>query len=466
MQYLKRFRFLVTVLSLVGLFSLTLSWQRVHSQAQATDATDALEFDASAVVHGFATAPGLPDGDLFLLPRPLRLLINRPPASARLMEVNADSFGDEPVTIGALPNVPARGFSLVGADETVQALTCAESIWDGNLILAATAGAQGDVVRVFLQYADGTGKQELLLMTAEAEGFRLTGLHSQLKLYVDNRFALGPDTPKGSLLPFVDEAGQYGRRTGLLTFAFPMDHRSPLHGCFQMGIEITRAHSAGMTTVVVPDIVVNRNRVAGDENNSGTGLLGGLNGGYPSGLPCNAECPTRVVTPTPTPTPAPTPECNECKTLCFRSPQHYYLMFCTRPETIPFGTVLIGGVNFNRPVPARSTPAAVAMRSAGLIPLQQLNKEFVAAQLSVLLAGGEGSANIIATMEGRLYCYDLDFAPLTLSNGFILSPQSKLKDLFAQARASLSTNHDEDMTALARIFDLLNGNSTLGTCHR
>jgi hypothetical protein len=458
MPYLKKFRFAIST-SLFGLgVALLLLGQPALKHAQAAAETN-LQVNLSAVVHGFEKVAGLPDGDLFLLPQPLKLIINEPPANTELFAVTAESFGGPASSMGALANVPANGFTASQPGESVRALTCAESIWDGNLILASTPGAVGDVVRVFVQNGDGTGVQDLLRLTSETEGFRLSDLHGGLKLFVDNRFALGTDTKKGTLIPFVDEASLRGQRTGLLTFAFPMDFDSPLHGCFQLGIEIVRAQGEGMTSVVVTDIVVNRNRVAGDENTAATGLLGGLTGGYPTGLPCAADCPM-VTPPPPTPTPEPV-----CKTLCFRSAQYFYFMYCTRPETIPYGSLLVGGVNFNHPVAARSLPPAVALRNPRpQVPIQQLNKEYVALQLNLLLAGGPASPHVQEGLASALACYGLDFQPVTLSNGVVLNPATSLATLIEQTRSAIEGHKTENMSTLAQLLALLNGNNAVGGC--
>lgn len=283
MQYLKNFRLAISFCMLV-LGVLCLNGQYAFRPTQAAEPS--IQLDLSAVVRGFAKAPGLPDGDIFLLPKPLSLTLDRPADGTTAFAVNTASFGAEAQTMGALANVPARGFSVVQPGATVRALTNAESIWDGNLILSATDGSEGDVVRVYVQDGDSTGVQELLRFTRETDGFRLSSIHPYLKLFVDNRFAIGPSTPQGTLIPFVDEAGSHGKRTGLLTFSFSMDSDSTLNGCFQLGFEITRALGVGTTSVVVTDIVVNRHRLSGDENNPSTGLLGQLTGGYPNGSLC------------------------------------------------------------------------------------------------------------------------------------------------------------------------------------
>lgn len=289
MQYLKKLpHFIFICLLLASVLSVS-NWP--YSVARASDP---LQLDVPALVHGFATAPGLPEGDLFLLSKPLQLTLAQEPDSLRTFAISAETFGAAAEKVGLLPGVPANGFSLSTPGETARALLNTESLRAGNLMLAATAGTTGDVVRVFARFGGGTGGQELFRLTVEEEGYRLSDLHPHLKLFVDNRFALGPDTKQGALLPFVDEAGPRGKRTGLLTFVFPQDFESPLRHCLQLGLELKRAQGAGTSSIVLSDLVVNRHKVEGDENNSGEGLLGKLPQGYPSGAPCKPGASRRL----------------------------------------------------------------------------------------------------------------------------------------------------------------------------
>lgn len=147
----------------------------------------------------------------------------------------------------------------------------------------------------------------------------------------------------------------------------------------------------------------------------------------------------------------------KCNTICFRTPQDWLLSF----NPLPRSPVLIGGINFNTP-----TRDIQAIRSAlqgnvfgfgNLTPLQQLNQQFVAAQLSLNFAGGGPvTANVL---WANLSCYGgrlALFAPATLSNGFTFTPNSMLKDLFMQAEFAIRENRTTDMLALARFFALLN----------
>jgi hypothetical protein len=425
-----------------------------HRRNEAAQAAGFLRLDIPAVTHGFQKTPQLPDGDLFLLPKPLAMAASNAPEGAHVFPVNFESFGGDAESIGALPTTAPQGLALSSPNTKVRAISCSESIWDGNLLIASTAGAtDGDTVRLFLEYPDGTAGPEVATFTVRYSSVVISRLHPHLMLFVNNRKAMGPSQHEGDFIPLSRAAGVNGFRTDLITIAWPMGTQSPLQGCFRVGVEITRGDKEGQTAVVFTDIVVNRNRTPGDENNPGLGLLARLTGGYPSGLPCRAECPF--------PDPGAPGNGNDCNTICFRSPQYFLLNL----DHLPNGAVLVGGVNQNRPISTTNTSAmAIALRG-GATPLQQLNQEFVAAQLNVLNAGGDGSPMVFSAMEGKLRCYNRTFDPVALSNGFTIRADTKLKDLFQQTRFCIWDNRTQDMLALAKVFDSLNGNSPLAFCH-
>lgn len=424
-----------------------------HRWNEAAKAAEFLRLDIPAVTHGFQKTPQLPDGDLFLLPQPLAMAVSNAPDGAQVFPVNLDSFGGDPESIGALPTTAPQGLALSSPNTTIRAISCSESFWDGNLLIASTAGAtDGDTVRLFLEFPDGTAGPEVATFTIMNSSAVISQLHPHLMLFVNNRMAMGPSQHEGDLIPLSRVAGVNGFRTDLITISWPMGSQSPLQGCFRVGVEITRGAAEGQTAVVFTDVVVNRNRTPGDENNPGLGLLARLTGGYPSGLPCNAECPFPNV---------PNPGGGECSAICFRSPLYFLLNL----DRLPNGAVLIGGVNFNRPISTTNIRAIEIALRGGTAPLQQLNQEFVAAQLNVLNAGGDGSPQVFSAMEGKLRCYNLAFDPVTLSNGFTITVGTKLKDLFQQTKFCILDNRTQDMLALAKLFDLLNGNSPLAFCN-
>lgn len=150
----------------------------------------------------------------------------------------------------------------------------------------------------------------------------------------------------------------------------------------------------------------------------------------------------------------------KCQSLCFRAPQYFALNFSRLPE----GVVVIGGINFNIPISASNVAAIRLALAGGASPLQRLNREFLAAQLSLELAGGHSSPSVFTALWSLLSCSGLSFAPATLSNGFTLTPNSMLNDLFEQTRLAIRDNRAADMLVLANLFAQINGNDPLGRC--
>jgi hypothetical protein len=447
-----RFAALAVLLVLItGFLTTSSTSDRKESAAQAAEF---LRLDIPALAHGFQKTPSLPDGDVFLAPKPLTMAISDAPEGAEVFAVNPENFGGDAESLGALPTTEPRGMALLTPNGRLRAVTCAESVWDGNLLIASTPGSDGDKVRLFLEQTDGSAGPDLATFTVQYPGIVVSDLHPHLMMFVNDRRARGESAHAGDFIPYSRAAGESGYRTELLTLAWPMGFVSPLQGCFRVGIEISRANNPGRTAVVVTDIVVNRNRAPGDENNPGVGLLEGLTGGYPTGFPCKPECPF------PTP-PDPQIGASNCSAICFRSPQYFLLNL----DRLPNGVVLIGGMNYNRPISTTNIPAMALALRGGFSALQKLNQEFVAAQLNLLNAGGDGSPKVFHAMEGKLSCYGLAFDPITLSNGFEITPDTKLKDLYQQTRFCIYDNKVEDMPALTKIFDLLNGNNPLAFCN-
>jgi hypothetical protein len=154
----------------------------------------------------------------------------------------------------------------------------------------------------------------------------------------------------------------------------------------------------------------------------------------------------------------------KCDTVCFRAPQYYALNL----NRLPNGTVIIGGLNFNNPLSIQAhIPAIKQALQGGGGPLQQLNQEYVAAQLSLAAAGGSSSAPVMNGLWSQIKCYQgglQSFAPVILGNGAVLTPESMLKELFMQAELAIRQNRTADMLKLVPLFDLLNGNDPTGRC--
>ena len=158
-------------------------------------------------------------------------------------------------------------------------------------------------------------------------------------------------------------------------------------------------------------------------------------------------------------------ECPTCKcdTICFQPPSLCVIFL----DKLPNGAIFVGGVNFNNPVNIRTQEALIKSALQGgslfgnsLTPLQRLNKGYVAAQLSLLRAGGSASSPVaVNALWSCLRCYNTQlagFTPIALSNGKTLSPDSMVKELFDQARQAILSNNTGDMLKLAGLFEMLN----------
>jgi uncharacterized repeat protein (TIGR01451 family) len=418
---------------------------------------------APAVTHGFARSGELPGGDLFALPDGLRLSAVSRADGVEVFALDQASFGEG---VPALPGLGPDGLRFRRPDATTRVVACEESLWDLSLVLAGSGVVADDTVRLLLLTPGG--ERELALFTMQGAGAAVTRLHPDLALYLNNRLANGPGrVGAGDFVPFLIPAGAGGARGGLLTFSFPMAQDSPLHGCGQLGIEVRRGAGAGAVSVVVTDVVVNRDERPGDRLNAGAGLLGGLSGGFPTGRPCGAAC---AACP-------PGGGAGECVTVCVRPPLYYTLFIDRLASATDLGrqAVVIGGVNSNQPVMVRNNvgPIKAALRggtfayATPVTPLARLNQGLVAAQLNVALAAADGSPAASDVLRARLGCYRrlADFAPVRLSNGAALTPDSTLGELFGQALAAVREDRAADMDALASLLAAFNAHEMWGLCH-
>ncbi len=150
----------------------------------------------------------------------------------------------------------------------------------------------------------------------------------------------------------------------------------------------------------------------------------------------------------------------QCQVVCLQSPR-YYLVSSSR---LPRGYVFIGGVNFNSPILVQNNVIEVNRAlQGGTSPLQILNQQLLAAQLS-LLAGPFGGSVPSSVQNSSLRCYSLNFAPVQLSNGITLSRNTTFGDLLSQSRSAITSGRTDDMTKLAMVLALLNGNDPLNRC--
>lgn len=150
----------------------------------------------------------------------------------------------------------------------------------------------------------------------------------------------------------------------------------------------------------------------------------------------------------------------DCRTICFRSAQY----FVRNINRVPNGLVHIGGVNANTPLPVDGNEALIkSTLQGGTSAPQQLNAQYVASQLSFIIAGSAATAG---AMQGSPRCYGVSFTPVLLSNNAIITPNTTLGEIFAQIRSAFSENRTQDMPQLTAILLLLNGTDPFSTCNR
>ena len=144
----------------------------------------------------------------------------------------------------------------------------------------------------------------------------------------------------------------------------------------------------------------------------------------------------------------------KCDTICFRTSTYFLL----RLDYLPGGSILIGGANLNNPVSILKSKDLIRNAlQGGAGPVQKLNQQYVATQLSLASAGGIGSPVVFNTFWSPLKCSGVHFDPVTLSNGVELSPDSLLDTLNTQAQLAIKQNRTADMLIIAQILSLLNG---------
>ena len=233
-------------------------------------------FTAAAVTHGAG-------GDQFLLPDPLNLTLVSSPSGSGIVTV-PNLMPD--VSTGFLPGVTLQGIALA-RQGTALALSCSDSFWDINFAILST-GVTGDQVRLFLRTPGGNTDRALATFTVQSGGVVVTDLSSDVTLFHNNRLATGGQVVKGDLVG--TQIGNLGISSGLLTLSLMAPGGQSLSGCYQLGIELSRAGTAnGITAVIIGDVVVNRTQAS---TSTGTGLIFGTTGSFPTGLPCNTVCPT------------------------------------------------------------------------------------------------------------------------------------------------------------------------------
>jgi len=143
----------------------------------------------------------------------------------------------------------------------------------------------------------------------------------------------------------------------------------------------------------------------------------------------------------------------KCDTICFRSPTYWSFYL----NSLPNGSILIGGINFNNPVSIQRNKDLIRQTlQNNASAMQLLNQQFVTLQLSLAANGGTASPVVFNVFWSPLRCSGVNFTPVTLSNGVTLSKDSLLDTLFMQCQLAIRENRSQDFAPLAQILLLLN----------
>ncbi|MFN0123839.1 MAG: hypothetical protein ACKV2V_25330 [Blastocatellia bacterium] len=432
-------------------------------QASAQTPAGCIQFDAGLVTHGFTRTAAFPNGDQFLLSNKLRFTVTSPAAQGGA-KITASQFGSDP---GYLAGTTPEGISSSTASSTVRALSCLDNYWDLNFYVATKGATEGDMVRLFLQTADGSKVVEVAMFTITGGVLKLISQTSDVSIHLNDRFARGSNaltTTFISTAPFSSAAGDSGNRTQLLTVAFSMLPTAATMGCFQLGFDVKRAAGAGSTSVIVGDVVVNRNTVAGDTARTQAGLLGGLTGGYPTGAKCDAVCPA-----CPPVSGGGGGPVAKCHTICFQSAEYYLLKYdCLAALTfLDSAAIYIPGANYNGAlnVGANFDTFRIALRGGSPFGTRPRNaygrfvQQYVAAQMS-LFQSASGVARYDA-LWGGLSCYGFPagILPVSLSTGVTITNDSMLKDIFEQAYFAMKSGNAADQEKLGIMLEAINGHT-------
>ncbi len=450
---------ILMVMGLITLCLLTNLSLRVPEKASAqSNCTTGI---APAFVPGLlknvpAPAGGtLKDGDLFYLKSGVQFLTKSEGASFFSI-TEAGPFGIYPGYAGTT----SLGFAATKPSATSTATSCLDSFWDINFSIAGSGATAGDVITVYFQNPDGSGRRTLAGFTVQADNMsvRLTGLAVGIDIAANGHSPVA----LGSLIPYAEGAGTSGKRTSLITLPIPMN--GVFRDCNQLVFEVVRGSGTGTTTVAMVNLQVSRVEKAGDSSLPDKGVYG-TTGGYPTGLKCDVACPSC--------------DALSCDlTICYKDGCTWCNLLQFSPYNKKNYQIYIPGVNSGQAVRVfdyngRITyEAKAALGCAGYVrndSWAKLTSAYVAAQLDIQNAVSFwwvkiGKQQIGCHLAPMMAMPGMPAMakplPLTLSNGVTLTEFSSLADLFDATDWAVTSGTVADQQKLLAVYKALN------TCHR
>lgn len=148
----------------------------------------------------------------------------------------------------------------------------------------------------------------------------------------------------------------------------------------------------------------------------------------------------------------------QCTTNCFRSPEYYLNNLW---GGLPKGEVWISGVE--APVSTRNIYALSQALKGGNSAVKTFNREYVAAQLSMLASSAVGQQRR-AMLNSTLSCYGWSAADVVLSNGATIGAATSLREFLGQAEWAARAGRRPDWEKLSAILDHLNPDDPAGGC--
>ena len=183
----------------------------------------------------------------------------------------------------------AEGMIASTPNANARALACSDEIRHVNFMIGTRGVTTGDTIRLFLQSTPtDTNVTEVATFRIEGLTATLVALRPKVALHLSDRLARPVSKiVEGGVISLATLGGQLGMRSQLLTLS--LVDLTP--GCTHLGLDIRRASGAGATSVVFPDLLVERTEQFGDRLNQTGGIITGDYAPYPTRARCATVCP-------------------------------------------------------------------------------------------------------------------------------------------------------------------------------
>ncbi len=342
----------------------------------------------------------------------------------------------------------AEGLIASTPNANARALSCTDEMRHVNFILGTRGATTGDTVRLFMQNTSGTQVIELATFQINGLTATLTSLNAQTSLHQLDRLAR-PVTAinVGATISLATLGGALGGRSPILTLS--VAGLTP--DCLHLGLDIRRASGTGATSVVFPDVLVERTELFSDRLNQSGGIITGNYEPYPTRAKCATVC----------------PPCPPLLSGALRGTFNFRNGTEGRSGTDGGIITSSDALPLRKPTRSKSVSAddAAPPEVASDVVQAKLLQQFRHAQV-VITSTSRGGAALAFEASLRSYGYlDSLEAPVELRNGLELSGDSTFRNLYEQtqwvlaemARGARTPALVQDAMRLSQIWaDILN----------